>query len=152
MKQFTFFLLFILVSGSGIGRAGAQVAGKTHLLFSAGPTTSYTPNILEISFVENRKITGKVHLQFSIGPQGRAPQEWEKTHVLPFSATADAETGKVVFVVEVPQGIRKLRFAFSGYFFSGGGFAGIYSIDGKERGAFFTRAMTKPATQLIKEI
>ncbi len=152
MKQFAFILTFILVSASGIGGARAQVAGKAHLLFSSGPTTSYTPSILEITSVENRKVTGKVHLQFGIGPQGRAPMEWEKTQVLPFSATADAETGKILFEVEVPQGNNKMRFSFSGYFFPDGGFAGVYSVNGKERGAFFTRAIPKPATQLIKQI
>jgi hypothetical protein len=102
--------------------------------------------------VKGRKITGKVHLQFDIGPQARAPLEWERTHVLAFTVMVNEETRKVEFSVEVPQGTRKLRLTFSGYYFADGIFAGIYSVDGKERGAFFTRAIPKPANQQVWDI
>ncbi len=152
MKRGILIFLFLAFSLSWSALAGAQTVGRTHLVLSSGPTTSYTPNILEIVTAADRRISGKVHLQFDIGPQGRAPMDWEKTHVLAFSATAAADTGKVEFSVEVPQGGRKLVFTFRGFFFSDGMFAGFYSLDGKERGAFFTRPIPKPATNLIKQI
>ena len=150
MKPGMFIFLFTVISLMWSGRTQAQSAGKMHLILSSGPTTSTTPNILEIVTAANRKISGKVHLQFSIGPEGRAPMAWEKMHVLAFSATA-TDTGKVEFSVEVPQGNRKVVFLFRGYFFSDGNFAGIYSVDGQERGAFFTRVIPKPATNFIKQ-
>lgn len=152
MKHTMFLILFTVVTLADPGRVQAQAVGKTHLIFSSGPTTSYTPSVLEILKVESGKISGKVYLQFDIGPQARAPMEWEKTQVLAFSATPNAETGRVEFVVEVPQGTQKLRIAFQGYFFSDGVFGGMYSVNGKERGAFFTRQIPKPATNLIKVI
>jgi len=145
MRHFHLLLPSLLAIFTWSGPARAQVPGRLHLVLSSGPTTSYQPNELAVTKVEGRKVTGKLTLQFDIGPQARLPMPWEKTHVLPFSAMLNPDTDRLEFTVEIPQGRQMLKMTFQGHFFPDGLFAGVYLVNGKARGAFYSKPLPKPA-------
>lgn len=142
-RPFLGLLALLAVASSSTSAGSPRQAAPSPLLryslhLSGGPTTRWVPNLLLVPSALGAKMSGQVHLQFGIGPEARMPQVWERTQVLDLSGTFDARTARVDLTVTAVMGRGKVRFRFRGYRITQGadGFAGIYFVDGRERGGF----------------